>query len=246
MKMETVKAGGTDVVPARAFSQNAGRPLFAAFAAPSGLLGRLAGRLMAGKNTALNVFCLDLLDPKPGEHVLEIGYGPGKALSLLAERVGETGFVGGVDVSDLMFKAALRRNKAYVRDGRMRLALGAAHEEVWPDAAFDMALSVSNVQFWNPASVSLAETRRALKPGGRLALGVHLQNENAKRMTPGLYPEEVARLREMLVEAGFSSISEHPMDNGFDACLTAVKEGGQRRLRREPTDGEREFSPDRD
>ena len=45
---------------------------------------------------------LDQLDAKPGEKVLEIGFGTGHALVSLAQSVGPTGRVYGLDLSDGM------------------------------------------------------------------------------------------------------------------------------------------------
>jgi protein-L-isoaspartate O-methyltransferase len=47
------------------------------FAHPRGALGWLAGAVMAVENRQRNAFALAVLDPQPGDRVLEIGVGPG-------------------------------------------------------------------------------------------------------------------------------------------------------------------------
>jgi len=52
------------------------RPLFEQFGRPSGLLGRLAGRIMA-KADADDRWVTDLLEVRPDDRVLDVGCGPG-------------------------------------------------------------------------------------------------------------------------------------------------------------------------
>jgi hypothetical protein len=51
------------------------RPVTSPFALPSGVRGRLAGWIMLLTNKQEEV--LTLLDVRPGDRVLEVGYGPG-------------------------------------------------------------------------------------------------------------------------------------------------------------------------
>ena len=92
--------------------------LFANFAHPRGGLGRLAGRIMAAKgdNNARARWAVAELDPKPDARVLEVGYGPGVAIALMAERLPD-GTVVGVDSSDVMRAQASRRNRSAVAAG---------------------------------------------------------------------------------------------------------------------------------
>src|SRR5436309_4010136 len=85
------------------------RPLFDQFARPSGLLGRLAGRLMA-KGIEDDEWLTSLLEIKPYDRVLEVGFGPGVAIELIAARAAN-GLVAGIDPSDVMLREAKRRNR---------------------------------------------------------------------------------------------------------------------------------------
>ncbi len=213
------ECGQGDVIVARAFEKRQGNPLFRAFAAPEGGLGRLAGLVMARKNVALNRFAVDLLWPLQGESVLEIGFGPGVALAMLAEAVGERGMVCGVERSVLMLSRAAARNAQAIAQGRMRLALCSVAEVGWPDARFHRALCVSNVQFWRPASRCLAELHRMVQPGGVVVFAIHLQWPDRARKTPGFYPEEVRAFTQRLAHAGFNAIEEHLAPGGWDLCI---------------------------
>src|SRR5690606_39026216 len=82
-----------------------GREHTSNFAVPTGLMGRLAGRVMFWTNRQRDL--LPLLGIRPGEHVLEIGYGPGKLLRLLSRT--EAARVAGVDPSPEMRALATRK-----------------------------------------------------------------------------------------------------------------------------------------
>src|SRR5690606_40261299 len=90
---------------------------FSQFAHPRGRLGWFVGHLMAWKNGARSRWALDLLSPRPGERILEVGFGPGVDVRRLLERVGESGFVAGVDVSVEMVRQARARNRAAIAAG---------------------------------------------------------------------------------------------------------------------------------
>jgi len=66
------------------------------FAHPSGWLGRLAGRIMLWTNKQDDV--IGVLGVQPGDEVLEVGYGPGGLIRLLAERTDAVS-IRGVDPS---------------------------------------------------------------------------------------------------------------------------------------------------
>ena len=58
---------------------------------PHGPFGRALGRLWVTETAAVNDAALDLLGAVAGEQVLELGFGPGRSLGVLAERVRATG-----------------------------------------------------------------------------------------------------------------------------------------------------------
>jgi ubiquinone/menaquinone biosynthesis C-methylase UbiE len=119
--------------------------LFAQFGRPSGLLGRLAGWLMA-RTDADDRWVVDLLDVRPADRVLEIGFGPGIAIALLAERT-TAGLVAGVDPSDVMAQQARRRSRAAVQAGRVVLCQGSATALPYADARFTKACAIHAVYF---------------------------------------------------------------------------------------------------
>lgn len=139
------------------------------FGCPSGLLGRLGGVILARTNRKAAEAAIDLLAVRPGDSVLEIGFGPGVGIALLAERV-RTVRVAGVDPSAEMVRQAQARNAQTIRAGRVELRRAGADRLPFADAAFDKVLAVNSMQIWPDAAAGMREVRRVLKPGGQVVL----------------------------------------------------------------------------
>lgn len=137
------------------------------FGRPRGVLGWLGGVIMARANRRHAAWAVHLLDIKPDERALEIGFGPGVGIALLAEAARS---VAGVDPSIEMLRLASRRNARAIKQGRIDLRHGSADRQPFTDASFDKALAVNSMQVWPDPLAGLHETRRVLRPGGRLAL----------------------------------------------------------------------------
>ncbi len=176
------------------------------FAHPRGVLGRLAGRLMARKNGAMNAACVEWLDVAPRDRVLEIGFGHGRTVQLLAARAVE-GSVAGVDPSDTMLSQAARRNRGAIAAGRVRLERGEAARLPFADASFDKALASNCVQFWRDVPAALAEIRRVLAPGGVLLIGIRVHDPAGGRFaSPGFREEQIEAVRRAVAGAGFAEL----------------------------------------
>src|SRR5688572_26587830 len=102
------------------------------FSQPSGLLGRVIGRGMAGRNEREARWTVDLLAIQPDARVLEIGFGPGVAIQYAAERA-TRGHVSGIDYSEVMLKIARKRNATAIANGVVDLTKGDARSLPYPD-----------------------------------------------------------------------------------------------------------------
>jgi SAM-dependent methyltransferase len=140
------------------------------FAHPSGWLGRIAGRIMLRTNKQDDV--VGVLDVQPGDDVLELGYGPGGLIRLLAERTDATS-IRGVDPSPEIRDQASRHNRKAVRAGRVRLDLGTAERTGLPDASVDRVVSVNNIAIWPDLEAAVAELHRVVRPGGTVVIAWH-------------------------------------------------------------------------
>lgn len=86
------------------------------FGHPTGKMGKLIGRLMAVKNWGINQIAIRVLDVQPTDRVLEIGFGHGRSMAAMAEKVTE-GCVSGIDISQAMVELATQRNRGWMIRG---------------------------------------------------------------------------------------------------------------------------------
>jgi ubiquinone/menaquinone biosynthesis C-methylase UbiE len=143
------------------------------FSSPRGLGGSLAGWVMAHRasNVQRNEWIVEQLALRPGDHVLEVGFGPGIAIAALA-RTAHEGRVHGVDSSPVMLRQASRRNADAIRRGVVQLKLAAVDQLPHYREPFDAIMAVNSLQFWPEPDVRLEELRARMRPGGRLAIGL--------------------------------------------------------------------------
>jgi ubiquinone/menaquinone biosynthesis C-methylase UbiE len=141
-------------------------------------------------------WAVDLMDPQPGDSILEIGCGPGAAAELICERL-ETGKLFAIDRSESGVDRTRRRCAKYVDAGRLTVrqidlaTLRVPVKRLHKVFAFNVNL------FWVRAcrdEVALLHER--VLPGG----AVYLFYE-ANR--PELVPNIVKKTSEALVRGGF-------------------------------------------
>lgn len=122
-------------------------------------LGRITDRLEED-------LLLDRIGPAQGLRVLDVGCGDGVLATKLAAAGAQ---VTGLDASVEMLSAARRRAGAV--GVMLKLIEGEAERMPFPDARFDLVLSVATLCFSSNPDRSIREMVRVLRPGGRLVLG---------------------------------------------------------------------------
>ncbi len=137
---------------------------------PRGPLGGLALAGMALKNGGQNNAAVRLLDPRPGDSVIELGCGPGMGVRAALKRVGREGFVAGVDQSPTAVHFAAHIVHNAVRQGRAVIMRAEAADLPFRDSMFDRAFAVNSFQFWPDPARALREIARVLAPAGRLVI----------------------------------------------------------------------------
>lgn len=131
---------------------------------------------------------VERLSVEEGETVLEIGFGTGHCLKRMAESVGETGKVYGVDISSGMLEVTRKRlDKAELMD-RVKLYCGDAASLPYSDNTFDAAFMSFTLELFDIPEIPmlLEEVKRALKPRGRIAVA-SMSKENGESLLLKLY-----------------------------------------------------------
>ncbi len=130
-----------------------------AFAGPSGLLAALG--MATGRGDVARL-AAELTDVGAGDHVVDVGCGPGAAARGAARRGAA---VTGVDPAAVMLGVArlLTRPTASVT-----WVEGSAERLPLPDDSASVLWSLATVHHWTDVGAGLAEARRVLRSGGRL------------------------------------------------------------------------------
>ncbi len=110
-----------------------------------------------------------LIDLRAGQTVLDLGSGGGIDVLLSAKRVGPTGFVYGVDMTDEMLALAME-NKAKAGVTNVAFLKGRIEEIPLPANSVDVVISNCVINLAADKSLVLKDAFRVLKPGGRFAV----------------------------------------------------------------------------
>lgn len=165
----------------------------------------------------------------PGERILDIGCGSGTTSFTLAQRVGSSGHVLGVDISEQLVDIA---RAAIPDDAPVAFRCADAATAALPQGQFDLLFSRFGVMFFDDPVAAFAHMRGALKPGGRVAFicwrGAQendwvrlpmaairdiVEPAPADPNAPGPFAfGDRQRLADILAAAGFTAIDIAPFD----------------------------------
>ena len=177
----------------------------AQFGNPRGIAGQIAGFIMAHRqsNIERSEWAVSLLDLKPTDRVLEIGFGPGVTIQMMSGIVSD-GLILGLDHSAVMVRQASRRNRESISSGRVRLLHGSLSDFPPDEGPFNRILDINTFQFWKDPVDALKSLKPQLCPGGVIAI-VHQPRK------PGAEDDDTARAgkkcAELLREAGYQEVT---------------------------------------
>ena len=121
-----------------------------------------------GRGVAATAELAALLQPQPGEHILDIGCGIGGPARWIAAKCGVD--VTGIDLTPEFCAAAEALTAACGMTGRVTITQGSALDLPVPDAAFDRAYSQNAVMNIADKLQFCREAFRVLRPGGVFGL----------------------------------------------------------------------------
>lgn len=204
--------------------------------------GRRAGRVRE-MGMPVSVWLIDHLELQPGQRVLELAAGPGDTGFLAAELIRPGGTLVCSDAAEAMLAVARERAEQLAVDNVEFLRI----ELEWidlPTASVDAIVCRWGVMLSTDPAAALHETRRVLRPGGRIAIAVwdepaanpwativgqtmiqlgHAEPPDPN--APGMFAlAKPGRLQEMLEAAGFVEVTVEAVEvereyPGVDAFL---------------------------
>ena len=180
---------------------------------------------------------LEILDVQGGEKILEIGYGPGKSMVEMAKRVGESGKVYGIDISEGMLEVAQNNVRNAGLSSRTVLRLGDATHLSFDENTFDGIFMGFVLELFDTPDIPvvLGECRRVLKDGGRICVVSLFKQDSPKfpervyewshKQFPILIDCRPIHVRDALEKAGFE-IAESEMGSmwGLKVEIVLTKE----------------------
>jgi arsenite methyltransferase len=105
-----------------------------------------------------------------GESILDLGSGPGFLACELAQEVGASGRIVGVDISSDMNSIASKRVAAAGLGDRVEILGGDATALAFADATFDAAVSMQVIEYLAEPDAALHQLARVMRLGGRLVI----------------------------------------------------------------------------
>src|SRR4051794_36994599 len=112
---------------------------------PEGMRGRIVGRMLNRRNAPVVAAAVDATELKAGDVGADVGFGGGLGLRLMLQRVGPTGRVHGVELSDTMLRTAEQRHGDELAAGRLVLQRGSMTALPIEDGALDGLVTVNTL-----------------------------------------------------------------------------------------------------
>ena len=185
------------------------------FKKPSGLLGIFTSNMMVKNNQKNYDKIIKDLDLQQHDKLLEIGYGPGIGIQMIAELCLDC-TIHGIDFSKLMYKRASKYNRTYIDNGRTQLQYGDFLKTSVLDNNYDKIFCLNVVYFWDELNSPFRKVLSLLKNGGAFHIYMADKITLIEKKAPDsvFYKYSIEQVEEALEAAGFENV-EHQVEKGL-------------------------------
>lgn len=153
------------------------------------------------------------LDVQSYDKLLEIGYGPGIGINMIAERYASC-IIHGIDFSRLMYKRASKYNKLYIDSSRVKLQYGDFLQTPIGSDDYNKIFCLNVVYFWDDLKQPFEKILSLLKNG--CVFYIYMADKEILKKAPDdvFNKYSIDEMLNALTLAGFSKI-EHYFDKGY-------------------------------
>ena len=148
-------------------------------AKPTGLIGKIIGRLMNKFHTSLYVDYFKDILPKDNSKILDIGCGGGEFLKFLYNS-NESYLLYGLDHSPEMIELSANNNKRAIEQNRLKLIHGSVTNIALENSCLDLVTAFETIQFWPETDKSFSEIHQILKSHGQFIIINRYPTEGSK------------------------------------------------------------------
>lgn len=164
---------------------------------------------------------ISALGLRQGAQVLEIGFGTGNGLLELAEKVGPTGHVTGLDISTGMRDVALTKIQKADLKNQIHLIVGSALSMPFEAKSFDAVFMSFTLELFEDDEIPhvLSAIRQVIKPSGKLcvvALALPQKGHKTSMMTRGY--QWFHRHFPHIADCKPIDVTEQIAASGFEIC----------------------------
>jgi cyclopropane fatty-acyl-phospholipid synthase-like methyltransferase len=195
-------------------------------AKPDGFYGEIVASCLSTTFESVNRWAVDLMQVRPNETVLEIGFGTGHAIQELVNRT-QASHVIGIDSASLMVQKATQLNQKAIQSGKVQLLKADVADLPAFTHKFDHVLAVNSVMYWPQHKLSriLKALKSQMAPGGRIYF---VMQRHFARFERGDFNAHIQELLTHLTQAGFIEVSgtrqqvtdrQAAIDSGLLICL---------------------------
>jgi len=151
-------------------------------------LSRWYDLISGGYESKYSMQGIKLLNPQPGDSVLEVGFGTGHTFFPLVQFVGETGSVYGIDLSEGMIHQAKTRFKKQGIDQSVNIVQGDCLDLPFKSSVFDGIFISFTLEIFGDAEIQsvLEACSSCLRPDGHLCV-VSMSKQGGNRVMQKAY-----------------------------------------------------------